>query len=303
MGNRILSAAVLFLALGLSEIAAQDGGAPADQAAKTVSGAVLNDKATNLVQPEYPAAAKAVRAEGDVNVQVTYDENGDVISASAVSGHPLLRASAVKAARQSKFTPMKLAGRTVKVTGVVVYKFTLPKSAAQAESERLFPMGMVMFLTALKEIPGDEESDQLLLEMGNELKADKALFERLVDAKSQDEKNRIIDEIVAAMRRDLKGTDAWMIDLGKNWGGAIGEAFRIADSDFKRDRQKFISHLEGMNWLLESPPKDVSETILGKIRAIAKYDGESDRITPEFVNNFFKTSLDFIEYMVADEKK
>lgn len=52
---------------------------------KTISGGVLNEKATNLVKPTYPASAKAVRASGQVSVQVTLDEKGDVISASAVS--------------------------------------------------------------------------------------------------------------------------------------------------------------------------------------------------------------------------
>lgn len=94
------------------------------QIPKTVSGGVLNGKATNLVKPAYPPAAKAVRASGAVNVQVTVDEKGDVISANAVSGHPLLRASAVQAARSSKFSPTLLSGKPVKVTGVIVYNFT-----------------------------------------------------------------------------------------------------------------------------------------------------------------------------------
>jgi TonB family protein len=91
--------------------------------AKTISGGVLNGKATNLVQPTYPSAAKAVRASGAVNVQVTIDEKGNVVSASAVSGHPLLRASAVAAARESKFPPTLLSGKAVKVVGVIVYNF------------------------------------------------------------------------------------------------------------------------------------------------------------------------------------
>lgn len=91
---------------------------------KTVSGGVLNGKAISLVRPEYPPAAKAVRATGAVNVQVTIDENGNVISASAVSGHPLLRSAAVTAARASKFSPTVLDGQRVMVTGVIVYNFT-----------------------------------------------------------------------------------------------------------------------------------------------------------------------------------
>ncbi len=91
---------------------------------KIVSGGVVNGKAVNLVKPPYPPAAKAVRASGAVNVQVTIDENGNVISASAVSGHALLRQAAESAARSSKFSPTMLSGQKVKVTGVIVYNFT-----------------------------------------------------------------------------------------------------------------------------------------------------------------------------------
>jgi protein TonB len=54
---------------------------------------------------------------------VTVDENGNVVSAQAVSGHPLLQAAAVAAARGAKFSPTKLSGQAVKVTGVIQYNF------------------------------------------------------------------------------------------------------------------------------------------------------------------------------------
>ena len=91
-----------------------------------VAGGVLNSKATMLPKPLYPAAAKAVRAEGAVNVQVTVDEAGNVIAATAVSGHPLLRAASVNAAREAKFSPTMLSGQPVRFTGVVVYNFVAP---------------------------------------------------------------------------------------------------------------------------------------------------------------------------------
>lgn len=90
---------------------------------KTISGGVLNGKAIDLPKPAYPAAARAVRASGAVNVQVVVDENGNVVSASAVSGHPLLRSAAEQSARQAKFSPTLLSGKAVKVTGVIVYNF------------------------------------------------------------------------------------------------------------------------------------------------------------------------------------
>jgi protein TonB len=88
-----------------------------------ISGGVLNGKAISLPKPQYPAIAKQAHASGTVVVQVTIDENGGVISAHAVSGHPLLQAVCVAAARQARFSPTKLSGQPVKVTGVITYNF------------------------------------------------------------------------------------------------------------------------------------------------------------------------------------
>ena len=88
-----------------------------------ISGGVLNGRALSLPKPVYPAIARQAHASGTVVVQVTIDENGGVISAHAVSGHPLLQAVAVQAARGARFSPTKLSGQPVKVTGVITYNF------------------------------------------------------------------------------------------------------------------------------------------------------------------------------------
>ena len=88
-----------------------------------ISGGVLNGKAVHLVQPPYPPIARSAHASGQVVVQVLIDENGSVVAAHATSGHPLLQAAAVNAARSSKFTPTKLSGQPVKVNGVIIYNF------------------------------------------------------------------------------------------------------------------------------------------------------------------------------------
>lgn len=88
-----------------------------------ISGGVLNGKAISLPKPAYPPIARQAHASGTVVVQVTIDENGSVISARAVSGHPLLQAVAVSAARNARFSPTKLSGQPVKVTGVITYNF------------------------------------------------------------------------------------------------------------------------------------------------------------------------------------
>jgi periplasmic protein TonB len=88
-----------------------------------ISGGVLNGKAISLPKPAYPPIARAAHASGTVVVQVVIDENGAVISAKPLSGHPLLQAVAVGAARQARFSPTKLSGQPVKVTGVIQYNF------------------------------------------------------------------------------------------------------------------------------------------------------------------------------------
>lgn len=52
----------------------------------------------------YPPAARAVRARGEVGVQVEIDVNGKVVAAKAFSGHPLLRAVSESAAMQWQFS-------------------------------------------------------------------------------------------------------------------------------------------------------------------------------------------------------
>ena len=93
---------------------------------KPISGGVLNGKAIEKPIPAYPPVAKAARASGAVVVRVVVDEEGRVEKAEAISGHPLLREAAVEAAYHARFSPTKLSGNSVKVSGVLTYDFTLP---------------------------------------------------------------------------------------------------------------------------------------------------------------------------------
>jgi TonB family protein len=94
-----------------------------DEAVKVIQGGVLNGKAISLPMPAYPETALAAKAQGVITVQVTIDEEGNVISANAVSGHPLFRAAAETAALEAKFSPTLLQGAPVRVTGVLTYNF------------------------------------------------------------------------------------------------------------------------------------------------------------------------------------
>lgn len=92
---------------------------------KPVSGGVLNGTALSLPTPNYPEAAKRMRQAGVVSVDVILDETGKVVSAVASSGPQSLRDAAVQAALKARFSPTKLSGQPVKVSGVINYKFAL----------------------------------------------------------------------------------------------------------------------------------------------------------------------------------
>jgi protein TonB len=90
-----------------------------------VSGGVLQGSAIKKIHPPYPPIAKAAHAQGAVQIQVLIGEDGRVISADVVSGHPLLREAALQAARQWVFRPTELSGVPVKVQGILTFNFTL----------------------------------------------------------------------------------------------------------------------------------------------------------------------------------
>lgn len=97
----------------------------ADKIEQIVAGGVLNHKAVRKPAPEYPPIARGARASGTVTVQILVDEKGNVASAQAVSGHTLLHAPSVEAARKAKFEPTTLCGQPVKVSGVITYNYVL----------------------------------------------------------------------------------------------------------------------------------------------------------------------------------
>ena len=87
---------------------------------------VLNSQAILLPKPSYPRMAVQIRLQGMVTVQVLIDETGKVISAKAISGHPLLVPEAQRAAMQARFSPTTISDQPVKVSGVITYNFVMP---------------------------------------------------------------------------------------------------------------------------------------------------------------------------------
>ena len=85
---------------------------------------VLNGRALSLPKPEYSDQARAHRVQGRVVVKVMIDETGRVISAKDMcQGPPYLSEASVAAALRARFTPTKLRGVPITVSGIIQYNF------------------------------------------------------------------------------------------------------------------------------------------------------------------------------------
>jgi len=92
-----------------------------------VSLGAVNGRMLNKPELPYPPLAKATGTQGTVTVQIVIDEKGKVVSARAVSGHPLLRPAAEQAAYQARFSPTLLSQQPVKASGTITFNFQLQK--------------------------------------------------------------------------------------------------------------------------------------------------------------------------------
>ncbi len=84
----------------------------------------VESKSIRRIVPRYPDTAKSSRVSGSVVVRVVYDEQGEIILARAVSGHPLLQPLSIRAARQWLFEPTVVNGQKIKVEGFLFFNFT-----------------------------------------------------------------------------------------------------------------------------------------------------------------------------------
>ncbi|HEY9433914.1 MAG TPA: energy transducer TonB [Blastocatellia bacterium] len=113
--------------IAAAEISYEPPPPPTPAPAPRVSKGVLTGEAVTKVQPTYPSIAKQINAAGEVQVAILINENGRVIEAKAVKGHPVLRAAAEDAARKWVFRPTLLDGKPVKQPGTLTFVFTAPR--------------------------------------------------------------------------------------------------------------------------------------------------------------------------------
>ncbi|MBI4850269.1 MAG: energy transducer TonB [Acidobacteria bacterium] len=87
-------------------------------------GAIRRTALTKAV-PEYPIDAKEQKVEGDVVIEITISENGDVINAKAISGEQVFIQPTLEAVKKWTFDPQKLNDKPAKVTGTLSFRFKL----------------------------------------------------------------------------------------------------------------------------------------------------------------------------------
>jgi protein TonB len=114
-----LVAAVAYLAVSLfSPLRAEDE-------PMKVSRADAMSAATTKPSPSYPAIAKQLKVEGEVQVQVLIGEEGKVEGATPVAGNPILTKAALDTVKDWKFTPFKNNGKSVKAQTVLSFMFKM----------------------------------------------------------------------------------------------------------------------------------------------------------------------------------
>lgn len=90
---------------------------------KQISCGAINGIAEKFAKPEFPKAARAINASGAVSIFSIINEEGNVISAKAFSGHPLFHKVSEKATLNSKFKKVILNGKSVQISGTVIFYF------------------------------------------------------------------------------------------------------------------------------------------------------------------------------------
>jgi len=75
------------------------------------------------VQPKYPPAALAVRAQGAVQIEATINKEGNVTNLKVLSGDPVLARAALEAVRQWRYKPYYLDGDPVEIETQITVNF------------------------------------------------------------------------------------------------------------------------------------------------------------------------------------
>ena len=81
--------------------------------------------AVKKVSPEYNPVARQMRVQGDVEVEVTISEAGEVTAVKVVTGNSLLTGPVVKAVRDWRFQPFVENGKPASALATLRFSFKI----------------------------------------------------------------------------------------------------------------------------------------------------------------------------------
>lgn len=218
-------------------------------AAKIISLGVINGRAFDLVKPEFPKSAKAVNVYGAVSVSVLIDENGNVIEAKVINGHPFLQLTSIKAARKSKFEPLIFGGNAFSVRGIIIYNFVPDK------------WNWLEIGYALK-YGSDYYSIKLLLEtLPYELEEERYFLNQWFEA--NENRDQIIETIIASVRSKLSGDvkSYWLFEVGLSLA-EYKRKWNIGGHLLDKNSESF----QNLKQLFQNNPSEINTTLLEQVK-------------------------------------
>lgn len=269
------------------------GGTGANKNTSTGHVGLLNDKAIALPSPQYPPAAKAVNAKGTVKVQVLVNESGDVVSANATSGHPMLRAVSVDAARHAKFRPTLLSGRSIKVSGYIIYDFSSTQSiildSATSNSDTLFSDEMRTFalsftlFTLRSDFSKANPYSQAFTEEFPEFRVyakELAPIDKIGNL-PREKRLSVIDNVCSSIEVKLRGIDLWQFKIGKKFGELLDylNENKVDKSSFqmsKIDKTFITQNLNEIKKMTYSMPSSISQSNQNKFQVFVTFADRQD---------------------------
>ncbi len=97
----------------------------AQESAHKVSRAAGENAVVSKVTPEYPAVARQLKIQGEVELEALVGENGAVDKVTIVSGNPVLTKPAAEALKKWKYKPFVEDGKATPALVPVYFTFKM----------------------------------------------------------------------------------------------------------------------------------------------------------------------------------
>lgn len=219
----------------------------------------LNGRSTLLITPELTSKELLEGADGTtIALRLIIDTEGNVTSADcSTTCPPSIKATAEKAARDSKFKPLIVSGVAVPYFGTLHYTFAYGR------------VNWFSFGTSLKSvylfdnISLGPPAAQLTPEFGEE----KARLIELDRGVPLETRWSVIRDVIKSIKGKLKPREAWLFDLGLT----LRDVTFIIVLSGPTDRDKLQKAFEQLGPLARSAPPEIPADLVKEIKEMSVY--------------------------------